>query len=257
MQFKLLLISVMLTAGLLAGTMAAANDEVTQATLLNAGIPDTTAADIRACLEEADRQGLPPASLRLRLREGLVKRVPPGQLLEALQRHARALNQARQLQQKSIEISETQQSMEGLDLLARALESGLPPEALAEALADSQGRMSQRIQAIIEAGEMLHLAGVDAEGVKAFIGDCREHDLPRMATMRAARFWIQAHRDGQTTPEIRQSLWKSTDRRERHHERGRRGGPRHTRGSRRSRHRAKYSGNPAPPTLWSRPQAVR
>lgn len=161
-----------------------------------------------ACLADARRQGVPAAALTLRLEEGLAKNVEPARLLATLQTRARTMFQARALVQAAN--YDLVPGGPGDDLLVAtglALESGVPATDLSGVLQRGDGRFAMRMASIVEAGESLHLAGVDVATTRALMNDCLDRDLRRMEVLRAVRYTIQQHRGGMDGDDIRRSLW--------------------------------------------------
>lgn len=157
-----------------------------------------------ACLDEARQQRLPTAPLALRLEEGLAKNADPQPIVNALQLRLRTMVHARAM----LDNSPYESHGEALvAVIGRALESGLPAQDLAAALQRKNGQAIPRIQSIIEAGESLHLAGLDPETTRTLMGDFLDHDLRRMEVLRAVRYSIRQHREGMAGPEIRRTLW--------------------------------------------------
>ncbi len=162
-------------------------------------------------LAEAQRQGLPVSALSLRMEEGLAKNIEPALLLTALQDRLHVMTQARDLLQAShYDVSTDSPCGELLLATGLAIESGVPAEALSTVLQRGNGQSSLRIQSIVEAGESLHLAGMDPETTQALMNDCLDRDLRRMEVLRAVRYSIQQHRGGMNGDHIRRSLWGET-----------------------------------------------
>ena len=161
-----------------------------------------------ACLADARHQGVPAAALTLRLEEGLAKNVEPARLLATLQARARTMLQARTLVQAAN--YDLVPGSPGDDLLVAtglALESGVPATDLSGVLQRGAGRYAMRMASIVEAGENLHLAGVDIATTRALMNDCLDRDLRRMEVLRAVRYTIQQHRGGMDGDNIRRALW--------------------------------------------------
>ena len=165
-------------------------------------------SQVLACLADARRQGVPPSALTLRLEEGLAKNIEPARLLTSLQTRSRTMLQARTL----VQAANYDMALGGPcdDLLVAtglALESGVPAEDLAAVLLRGNGQFALRMASIVEAGESLHLAGVDSGTTRALMNDCMDRDLRRMEVLRAVRYTIQQHRGGMDGDNIRRALW--------------------------------------------------
>ncbi len=193
------------------GTFAA---QETRELLREHGITGTESEAILKCFDQLEELGLPSELLRLRLREGIVKGVNPQQIKIALEQRMQLLIQshellhhrsradsARRRRQRPV-ITETD-----VETLTRALESGIPIALFEELYESQRGIHARRLRAVVEAGEMMHLAGVETESVRQFMLDCRERNLMRMETLRAARYWIDKHQREIEPETIRRQLW--------------------------------------------------
>ncbi len=172
------------------------------------GVTGAPAEKIRAAFERCESEGLPVDCLRTRLLEGLAKRAEPDVLAEAVGSRLGALRAARDMI-RTAGYADPSEPAHGelLTSTARAIESGMPPDDLGAVLARGRGQSGGRMQTIVESGESLALAGVDAPTVRAFMIDCLDRNLRRMEMLRAARFSIQQHRGGMNGAEIRRALW--------------------------------------------------
>lgn len=166
------------------------------------------ARETLACLIQARTGGLPVSALTLRLEEGLAKNVPPPGLLAAVQTRLRFMLQARDmLQAANYEPVPDGPAGELLAATGLALESGLAPEDLAAILKRGNGTSALRIKSVVEAGESLHLAGVDPATTRGLMDDCLDRDLRRMEVLRAVRYTLQQRRGGMDGAHIRRTLW--------------------------------------------------
>lgn len=172
------------------------------------GFTPEQAGQTLSCLAEGQRQGIPATALAQRLEEGLAKNVEPPRLLAALQARSRVMVQARAMVQAARYDMVPGSACD--DLLAAtgfAMESGVPAEDLAAVLRRGNGQSALRIQSVIEAGETLHLAGIDPATTRTLMNDCLDRDLRRMEVLRAVRYTVQQHRGGMDGERIRKSLW--------------------------------------------------
>lgn len=161
-----------------------------------------------AYLTDAQHQGVPLQALTSRFEEGLVKKVEPQAIMTALQARLRVLTQARaMLQRTHYDATPATPCAELLTATALALESGVTAEDLSAVLQRGNGQMALRIKSIVEAGESLHLAGVDRTTTQVLMNDCLERNLRRMEVLRAVRYSIEQHRGGMSGDNIRRSLW--------------------------------------------------
>ncbi len=174
------------------------------------------AEQIITCFTRCEELGLPTDFLRLRLREGVTKQVGIDQIQTALAQRMQALKRASRLVACPDEPSGRRRRRrhghdDSIETLARALESGLPLDALETLFTSTRGNAkTTRLLPIVEAGEMLHLAGVKPESIQHFMHDCRERRLGRREILRAARYWIDKHERGIEPETIRRQLWGET-----------------------------------------------
>jgi len=188
----------------LAGTPEAAY----LARLRERGFTALQAQQTLACLSAAQRAGMPLPPLASRLEEGLTKKADPPAILNAVQTRLRLLTQARDLLRAAH--YDAVPATPGAELLGAtgiALESGVSAEDLGTVLQRGNGQSARRLTTIVEAGESLHLAGMDRPTTLALMNDCLERDLRRMEVLRAVRYCIQQHRSGIRGDAIRRSLW--------------------------------------------------
>ncbi len=178
------------------------------------GIKGSEAEAILTCFEQLEELGLPTEFLRLRLHEGIVKRVDPQQIKTALEQRMRLLIQAHELLHYQPRVDAARRRRHrpvttetGVETLARALESGVPIALFEELYESQRGIHAKRLRQIVEAGEMMYLAGVETEAVRQFMLDCRERNMGRMEILRAARYWIDKHRREIDPETIRRQLW--------------------------------------------------
>lgn len=172
------------------------------------GFTPEQASQTLSCLAEARRQGMPDTVLALRLEEGLAKNVDPQVLLAGLQVRLRTMVQAHDMVQAAT--YDMVPGSPGEDLLVAtglALESGVSAEDLAAVLRRGNGQSARRIQSVVEAGETLHLAGIDPATTRILMNDCLDRDLRRMEVLRAVHYIVQQHRGGMDGDRIRRSLW--------------------------------------------------
>ena len=196
------------------------------------GLEGPAMESIAGRFADAARRGLPRSPLRARLEEGLAKRADPEAIAAAVDRRLDALVRADVLLAGSDEGRRPHgvDADAGLLVLVQALESGVPEEAFEGLFRPGRGGLSPRMQAVVEAGELLHLAGVDGDAVTWFMRDSRDRNLRRMEAIRAARFWIRLHGEGVPGEEIRRRLWPERPAETRNDDVPRDQGPRRFRG---------------------------
>ncbi len=206
----------------LAGPLLALGGQVTtevRELLLDA--PSLSSAETESILQHAvhaSTAGVPRALILARLREGLVKQATSTQLIEALKASQKAQQDASALLRGDPEGRRRGRRQPEADrfheILVRALESGVPREAFEDLFAGEAGPHglgAQRMQAIVEAGEMLHLAGMDSDIVRRFMLACRDRQVRRMEALRAARQTILLHRQGMGSDAILRQVWNGQE----------------------------------------------
>lgn len=156
---------------------------------------------------EAARSGLPSEPILAKLAEGSLKGAPPEDLAEAARLRLGALQQARGLLAQR---GYPETGYRGRDLListALALESGVPGPALAVALDRGAGLPPGHVTTLVEAGEALHLAGLDPDTVAGLLADCLDRNLRRPEILRVVNFARERHRAGHDGAQLRAALW--------------------------------------------------
>ena len=153
-------------------------------------VPEAPAGRIAVCVGQAEREGLPCEALACRVCEGLAKRVSPEALQAAVEARAARLREAHRLLGDA-GCPACPQHGEGTRcrccLLAQALESGVPPQVFSAILTKPDAALLARLPALIEAGEMLHLAGLGAPEIQAFLREGRAGNWNRCKTLDRAR----------------------------------------------------------------------
>lgn len=154
--------------------------------------------------------GFPVDAFREKAREGVAKSASLSAIEKALNVRLESLRAAERIlasahpQRRDPDVARA-----CMDVLGRALESGIPADVF-DGLFDSGRRgLSLRVQAVIEAAEYLHLSDLGPEHIRAFVHDAGERDLRRMEALRAARLWVQLARDGVDEQEIRVRIWRT------------------------------------------------
>ncbi len=179
--------------------------------------PSLSGTETESILQHADQAstaGVPRSLILARLREGLVKQATSEQLIEAIKTSQQAHQDASALLRRvphGRQRGRRQPEAERFHaILVRALESGVPRAAFEDLFAGEggpRGLGGQRMQAIVEAGEMLHLAGMDADVVRQFMLAYRDRRVRRAEALRAARQAILLHRQGMETSTILRQVW--------------------------------------------------
>jgi hypothetical protein len=168
--------------------------------------PETARTSLEAALEAA-RRSLPAEPVLAKIAEGALKGAPADELAQAGRARLEALVRARDL---LVEAGHADGADRGRGLLvatALALESGLPPEPLGAVLARGASLPPGQVMAVVEAGEALHLEGLDTATVEALMEDCLDRRLRRPEILRLVSFAREQHRKGLDGPALRAALW--------------------------------------------------
>lgn len=163
---------------------------------------------------QASAAGVPRALIFMRLREGVVKQATASQMIEALksiqQAHQDANSLLNEVAQGRRRRRRQPEAERFLETLVRALESGVPRESFEGLFAGEigpRGLGTQRMQAIVETGEMLHLAGMDPNFVRQFMLESSDRRVRRMEALRAARLAVILHSQGKEPNAIFMRVW--------------------------------------------------
>lgn len=165
------------------------------------------AATVDACLKEARDGGYATEFLQQRVDEGKAKGVDTAGLAVAVQERWQLLREARRMVEAAGFPVAARMARELEVSIALALESGLSAQALERVVGKTGGNYTGRVQAAVEAGETMHLAGLDDETVLGIMEDCIDRNLRRPEVIRVTHHVLQQIRAGQAGPEIRRGLW--------------------------------------------------
>ncbi len=180
--------------------------------LADAGLTVPEGAEVMAPALEAARAGLPAGPVLAKVDEGVLKRVSPGAVAAAARNRLGALTSARDLLETAGYTAGPGAGRGVLVAVALALESGLPPSALAPVLAAGRGRPFGQVKAVVEAGETLHLAGLAPDTTRSLMLDFLERNLRRPEVFRAARWARERHGSGMRGDDLRRSVWDGSGR---------------------------------------------
>jgi hypothetical protein len=92
-----------------------------------------------------------------------------------------------------------------------ALESGLPAEVLQNIFSRPGGLRYGRMAHVVEAGEVLHLAGLRPSDVQQVMNDCLDRNLDGAATLRVVDVILSGRREGKSFESIYAALWIPKD----------------------------------------------
>lgn len=168
--------------------------------------PETARTSLQTALETA-RSGLPAEPVLAKIAEGSLKGASADDLVQAGRARLEALVRARDLLAHSGHPDGADRGRGLLIATALALESGIPPAPLGVALARGAGLPPGQVMAVVEAGEALHLEGLDAQTVKELMVDCLDRNLRRPEILRVVSFAREQHRLGLNGPAVRAALW--------------------------------------------------
>jgi hypothetical protein len=90
---------------------------------------------------------------------------------------------------------------------ATALESGLPEEVLKELFSRRGGLRPGRMAHVLEAGETLQLAGLEAGATQQIMNDCLDRELNREEILRVVDYVLSERHAGRDFKAIHGNLW--------------------------------------------------
>jgi len=155
----------------------------------------------------AAAEGLPAAPVLAKVEEGVSKGASADAVRAAAEQRAAALSRAHALLASETGAAAAQGTDERLLVAsALALESGVSETSLRRVLGRGTGP-GGLVVAAIEAGEALHLAGLDPQTVEALMLDCVDKRLRRPEVLRAVRMAVQRSREGLQGGALRDALW--------------------------------------------------
>lgn len=164
-----------------------------------------------APLQEAVRQALPLESVWTRIEEGVAKGVSAQALQDAVRQRLASLEQAAAILREAGYSGRNRRHDKLIKSLALAMESGISADSLRGILTRTEGGQYERIQSIVEAGEVMRLNGMDEATVTQMMNDFTERKMRRTEIIRAARFAMQQHSAHVEGTRIRQQLWDRSD----------------------------------------------
>lgn len=158
----------------------------------------------------ASAESLPADCVFLKIEEGLAKQVDAGQVAVAAEFRLTCLRQAMRL------VSSGRQARGGgaqhlIMHTCMALESGLPAEVFQNIFSRPGGFRYGRMIHVVEAGEVLHLAGLKPENTQQIMNDCLDRDLNGTETLRVVDVVLTGHRAGKSFESIHAVLWTLKD----------------------------------------------
>jgi hypothetical protein len=183
--------------------------EHTAAQLAAAGLSAEEGRSALSPAFRAARQELPAEPVLLKLEEGVRKGASAKSLSAAGETRLAALQRARELLGLQGSGVGTEGGAGLLIATALALESGVPEAPLQSTLDQGRGIPPRRVRAVVEAGEALHLAGLDGETLQALMLDCLERNLRRPEILRMVHFAQERIQAGMDGTAVRAALWGS------------------------------------------------
>ena len=159
--------------------------------------------DVGTCMrmmKRAQEEGLPDRTIRAKMNEALAKQIPAEAVTNAIRRRVECLKQAETLlgATKLSDVAESRIQ----EALALALESGVAQDDLAAVLKKADGQPAPRLQAVIEAGETLSLAGLPKESVRKLMDGYVDGEFPRCRILSSIRSAVVAFRKGVPADQI-------------------------------------------------------
>jgi hypothetical protein len=192
------------------GTQAGVNSDKLEhvlARLASAGISTPQARTLLVPVFQGARSGMPVERIILKLHEGILKGVSFDQIALVIKTRYLSLKKAGQLLSEAGLGHAIETAPELHISIAFALESGQPHSYLSEVLTAGKGKGLDQLNAVIEAGETLHHAGLEHEPLKLIIKDCLEKDLEWPEVNRVVRHVKEGLKDGLDGKTIRARLW--------------------------------------------------
>jgi hypothetical protein len=158
----------------------------------------------------ANDELLPADYVFLKIEEGLAKQVDAGQVAVAAEFRLTCLRQAVRL------VSSSRPARGGgaqhlIMHTCMALESGLPAEVFQNIFSRPGGVRYGRMIHVVEAGEVLHLAGLMPSNIQQIMNDCLDRDLDGDATLRVVDVVLTGRREGKSFESIHAALWIPKD----------------------------------------------
>ena len=155
---------------------------------------------------EANDESLPADCVFLKIEEGLAKQVDAGQVAAAAEFRLTCLRQAVRL------VSSGRPARGGgaqhlIMHTCMALESGLPAEVFQNIFSRPGGFRYGRMIHVVEAGEVLHLAGLPPSNIQLIMNDCLDRDLDGAETLRVTDVILTGLREGKSFESIHAALW--------------------------------------------------
>jgi hypothetical protein len=171
------------------------------------GLSDVDAEALFGPVYTAHAESLPAELVLLKIEEGLAKKVDSARLSVAVQARLGFLRQANQLVSSGRGGPGSGGQQRIVARACMALESGLPIEVLQDVFGRKGGFRYGRMHHVIEAGEILHLAGLAPENIKQVMNECLERDLTGPEIQRVVDVILSGSKKGQSFERIHATLW--------------------------------------------------
>ncbi len=155
----------------------------------------------------ASKESLPAECVFIKVEEGLAKQVDMARILAAAEARLECLRKAKKLAASNSSGHGSEGPPRLISRICLALESGLPEEAVQAILNHSGGRRPGRLVHVLDAGETLHLAGLDPKHTQQIMNDFLDRDLNRAEIRRAIDYVLTERRNGQSFETLRAKLW--------------------------------------------------
>ncbi len=192
------------------GTKAGVNGDRLEhvlARMASAGISPLQARTLLVPVFQGARSGIPVKRIILKLHEGILKGVSLDQIALVVKKRYLCLKKAGQLLIEAGLGHAIERVPELHVSIAFALESGQDHSYLSEVLTAGKGKELGQLNAVIEAGETLHHAGLEHEALRLIIKDCLEKDLEWPEVNRVVRHVKEGLKHGLDGKTIRARLW--------------------------------------------------
>ncbi|MFH1242440.1 MAG: glycogen-binding domain-containing protein [Pseudomonadota bacterium] len=192
------------------GTQAGVNSDKLEhvlARMASAGISPPQARTLLDPVFQGARSGMLVEHLILKLHEGMLKGVSLDHIALVIKKRDLCLKKAGQLLSEAGLGYAIERVPELHVSIAFALESGQHHSYLSEVLTAGKGKDLGQLNAVIEAGETLHHAGLEHEPLKLIIKDCLEKDLEWPEVNKVVRHVKEGLKDGLDGKAIRARLW--------------------------------------------------
>jgi len=176
-----------------------------------------------AAVYAAHQEGLPVEVICVKIEEGLAKRIPVARIIEAANVRLECLREAAKLVASMHgkrggmggswggRMGRSGQGGDGpphlIANIGMALESGVPVEVFQTVFEHAGTGRKGRIMPLVDAAEILHLAGLEPEQTQRMLNDILERNLNRCEVERVVEVVVQGLADGKDFELLHADLW--------------------------------------------------